>query len=203
MWGAVWGGLCGAPASVGRGWTVQLAGQALGVAGIVAFAFVAAYVVLRVGDVVTPLRTSADGERIGLNATEHDATSATQDLIEAMEDHFRSGRRNDPVPVEIGTEVEPIARQYNRVVARVRTDTRRLEQSVEALASAKSEAEAASRAKSAFLANMSHELRPQLNAVIGFSVSPGNKPFGKLGDPRHNTYPSEQRRGGKKGYDTG
>src|SRR3546814_9485981 len=99
---------------------------------------------------------------------------------------------NDPVPVEIGTDVEPIARQYNRVVARVRTDTRRLEQSVEALASAKSEAEAASRAKSAFLANMSHELRTPLNAVIGFSDLLGNEPFGKLGDPRYKTYRSEE-----------
>src|SRR3546814_20056027 len=110
-----------------------------------------------------------------------------------MEDHFRSGRMNDPVPVEIGTEVEPIARQYNRVVARVRTDTRRLEQSVEALASAKSEAEAASRAKSAFLANMSHELRPPLNAVNGFSGLHGNDTFGKLGDPPPKTYTPDTR----------
>ncbi|HEY9567282.1 MAG TPA: ATP-binding protein, partial [Thalassobaculum sp.] len=197
IWGTLAVALFGDPAILGRGWTEQLAVQALGVAGIGAFAFVAAYVVLRVVDVVTPLRTSADGERIGLNATEHDATSATQDLIEAMEDHFRSGRMNDPVPVEIGTEVEPIARQYNRVVARVRTDTRRLEQSVEALASAKSEAEAASRAKSAFLANMSHELRTPLNAVIGFSDLLGNEPFGKLGDPRYKTYAEDIRMAGE------
>jgi|GEM_PF-5089399 len=39
----------------------------------------------------------------------------------------------------------------------------------EYLESAKMEAEAASRTKSAFLANMSHELRTPLNAIIGFS----------------------------------
>lgn len=197
IWGTLAVALFGDPAILGRGWVDQLAVQALGIASMGAFTFAGAWLVLRGIDIITPLRVSADGERIGLNAAEHDASSATQDLIDAMEDHFRSGRMDDPVPVEIGSEVEPIARQYNRVVARVRTDTRRMEQSVEALASAKSEAEAANRAKSAFLANMSHELRTPLNAVIGFSDLLGNEPFGKLGDARYKTYAEDIRMAGE------
>jgi PAS domain S-box-containing protein len=55
------------------------------------------------------------------------------------------------------------------------------------LASAKEQAELASRAKSDFLANMSHELRTPLNAVIGFSEVMSERLFGPI-DERYRAY---------------
>ena len=56
------------------------------------------------------------------------------------------------------------------------------------LRAAKTQAEAANRAKSAFLANMSHELRTPLNAILGFAQVLKSESFGPLGTPRYQDY---------------
>ncbi|WP_370156006.1 ammonium transporter [Ferrovibrio sp.] len=195
IWGTLAVALFGNPAD----WPVTAAGvphdrltqlgiQALGCAAAGGFAFTAAYAILWLINRVSPLRISAEGEMVGLNQAEHGASSAMLDLVNDMERHRSDGHFAQPVRVVIGSEVEPIALQYNRVIQRVNSDAEKLRRAIGDLEKAKAAAEAASSAKTAFLGNMSHELRTPLNAVIGFSEILSQELFGALGDARYRDY---------------
>ncbi len=64
---------------------------------------------------------------------------------------------------------ESMERRVQERTRELEQKTRELEQQRDALARAKEEAEAASRAKSVFLANMSHEIRTPLTAMLGLA----------------------------------
>ncbi|WP_185973669.1 ammonium transporter [Ferrovibrio terrae] len=202
LFAGIWGTLAVAIFGDPAGWPLTAAGvppdrftqfgiQLLGCAAAGVYGFGIAYLVLRLVNMAIPLRVRLDAEAIGLNQAEHGAGSAMLDLVSDMERQRSEGRFDQPVRVVTGSEVEPIALQYNRVIARVNRDADALRRAIEDMKRAKQAAEQASNAKSAFLANMSHELRTPLNAVIGFSEILTNELFGHLGDTRYREYASD------------
>ena len=193
IWGTLAVAIFGDPADwpVQHDRITQFGIQLLGCVAAGLLGFGASYILLRLVNLAVPLRVAVDAEAIGLNQAEHGAGSAMLDLVADMEGQRREGRFDRPVRVVVGSEVEPIALQYNRVIARVNRDADALRRAIEDLKRAKQAAEQASNAKSAFLANMSHELRTPLNAVIGFSEILTNELFGQLGDARYREYASD------------
>ncbi len=190
IWGTLAVALLGDPDLWGTGLTrlEQLGVQALGVAVAGVYAFGLGYIVLRVINVFLPLRVSAEAEHMGLNASEHGASTAIHDLIHAMDEQRHTGDFSTRVPVEPYTEAGQIAEQYNQVLDRVRSEMTAREQTAEQLRSARDQAELANAAKSEFLANMSHELRTPLNAIIGFSEIINKEVFGPVDHPQYREY---------------
>ncbi|MCW5730194.1 MAG: HAMP domain-containing histidine kinase [Alphaproteobacteria bacterium] len=82
-----------------------------------------------------------------------------------------------------------VARHINSIL--VKSHMLRLE-----LASAKEEAQVASRAKSEFISSISHELRTPLNAVIGFSEIMMQQMFGPIGNAQYLDYTKDIHRSG-------
>jgi Amt family ammonium transporter len=135
VWGtlavALFGDAGAFPAGTGR--VEQFGIQALGVA--VAFAWTAgiATIALRMFNRLYPLRVDPDGERLGLNVAEHNASTEILDLLDEMDEQRRTGDYSKPLTVEPNTEIGQIATQYNEVLAAINLQTERREAAVEAL----------------------------------------------------------------------
>src|SRR4051812_26379792 len=190
IWGTLAVALVGQPERWNTGHTLweQLLVQALGVTTVGLFTFCGGIALLWAVNRVIPLRVSEEDEQIGLNVAEHGANTAVLRLLMEMDRQRAAGDFSSPVHVDAETEAGQIAMLYNRVLERVRSETKRREKAVKEIRYAKEAAEEANKAKSQFLASMSHELRTPLNAVIGFSELMNQEIFGPIGNSRYREY---------------
>lgn len=129
VWGALAVAVLGDLDSLGTGLSrsAQVAAQLTGVAVGFGWAFGLPLAVLLIINRLFPFRVSTQDEWIGLNVTEHGATTPAAILLQEMERHHQT---NSPAPVTVEpfTEVGLIAAQYNTVVARVIAEQRRTDQ---------------------------------------------------------------------------
>ena len=127
----IWGTLAVALLAPDNSWGTgldrwgQLAVQAEGVAAIGLFSFGVSYLLLRAINQWVPLRVSVEDERIGLNISEHGASSAMLELITQMDHQARNSDFRRPVEVEPETEAGSVAAFYNAVLEKFHLETDR------------------------------------------------------------------------------
>jgi len=169
-WGTLAVAIFGVPElwNTGHGRLEQLGVQAIGVFTCFLWTFISAYLFFKTLNKFVPLRVTADEEKMGLNVSEHGATTELIDLITEMDSQERGGSFQKRVHVEPHTEVGQIAAEYNRVLNRVEEEFLRREKATDEARSAQAQAVKADQVKSNFLANMSHELRTPLGIIMGY-----------------------------------
>ena len=130
VWGTLAVALLADPSAFGTGlsrWQ-QLVVQFEGIAVCFLWAFGGGFVCLWGINRVLKLRVSAEHERIGLNVSEHQASTELNDLLGQMDSHGRDGNFSLKVTVEPHTEVGQIAKEYNRVLTRVQAEIKQREE---------------------------------------------------------------------------
>ncbi|MGC1481057.1 MAG: ammonium transporter [Chthoniobacterales bacterium] len=138
VWGTLAVGLLGDLTVLDTGLSrgAQIGVQALGCAVFFVWAFGGAWLLLTAVNFVRPLRISKDVEMVGLNVSEHGASTEIIDLLNEMSRHSEDGQFNERLDFEPFSEVGQIASEYNRVIDKVISEmefregiTRRLQRS--------------------------------------------------------------------------
>ncbi len=119
VWGTLAVAFFGIPEILGTGLSFwgQLQAQVLGIVVCFLWAFGLTYILLLGINRIFPLRVSVHDEQIGLNVSEHGASTELLDLLTAMEMQSTTGDLSLRVPVEPFTQIGQIAQRYNKVMA--------------------------------------------------------------------------------------
>lgn len=102
----------------------QFGVQAIGVAACFVWAFGITFVLLQTLKLFFPLRVEEEDEIVGLNVSEHGATSTLLDLATAMQRAVDTEVYDDSlkVTVEHGTEIGDLSRCYNQLVETIQSE---------------------------------------------------------------------------------
>ncbi|XPF93573.1 ammonium transporter [Colwellia sp. RE-S-Sl-9] len=100
----------------------QFNAQLIGIFSIFSFSFIVSFILFKIIDHFVPLRVSAKNEMIGMNISEHRASTELIDLLDSMRLQQTEGEFSASVPEEPFTEVGQIAKQYNKVIKRVNNE---------------------------------------------------------------------------------
>lgn len=120
-WGTIAVAVFGDPEILGTGLSFggQLSVQTLGVLVIFAWAGGGGWLLLKTVNHLHPLRVSPEMERVGLNVSEHGASTEMVDLLSEMGRHREEGEFTRRLSMDAFTEVGQIAAEYNRVIDKV------------------------------------------------------------------------------------
>lgn len=162
IWGTLAVAVFGKPESLGTGLNAgaQLWAQAAGIGVCFFWAFGLAFLLFSILNRVIPLRVTAEEEDIGLNVSEHGATTEILDMYSFMDIQAKTGDMKLRIPVEPFTEVGQIAKHYNQVLDRVSYEIAIQKATQGALQSKTKEMES-------FIYSISHDLKVPLITIQG------------------------------------
>ena len=133
IWGTLAVAIFGKEEILGTGFSRwgQLLIQATGVGVCFLWTFGLSYGLFLLVNRFFPLRVTPEDERIGLNASEHGATTELLDMFRTMDSQARTGDMSLRVPVEPFTEVGQIAERYNWVMEALQKEAAKTESSLQ------------------------------------------------------------------------
>ncbi len=97
----------------------QLLVQSVGIIAIGVYSLGLSYMLMNLVNRLLPLRVSEEDELVGLNVSEHRASTELIDLLSSIQRQQDVGDFSTAVPEEPFTEVGQIAHKYNQVIAQV------------------------------------------------------------------------------------
>ena len=99
----------------------QIKAQFIGIISIGFFSFVGSYIILKIVNNFYPLRVSPLQEELGLNISEHNATSVEHDLISILDKQSQSGDLTIRGPQDPFTAGGVIGLYYNKLMSKLET----------------------------------------------------------------------------------